>query len=1221
MASAPGTLLSQSNLPRWAPQFQNNSGQGTFIQGGVQAGRDVNFYGAQEDEKEKIESWLSTWESQKSHENRRSELCDTGFEFLESAAYEDWVHGNSCCLHLYGGRGSGKTMLCTALIDSLTRNYEDLHDTQTRVLYVYLEDRVVEADQTARKETFLCDLLKQIVQKSDFVPPSIRGLYKIKQKRKEHLDWNEVCDLWRTQAAKYQKVFLVVDGLDRIPGSLASDILGELSREESFNLRLLFTSRDPDFGRLDRLRGIPDDHKLHDIFYSPSHMEINSYIRQKFEHILLPDGMQDFVFDTTAARCGNNYILADLFMRYIPADEAPATILECLAEFPDTVERFHREALEDIKHQQHLRDQELGLKILFYVSKAKRELTIAELLHLIAIEPEEETARINRDRLKQPQKLRSVTSYLVSVDDISNENCAVRFFNESARAFLMSYDLKSEYKRVARINAGGLEFSLLCLTYLHYDMFQKPSDDLDALEKRLEEHPFASYAAQYWGDHLNDAMEEHPQTGTRIEKLAMELLSDDGKAAACTQIAWFKNAFQMGGMDVRKSMTSLHLCAYYGLPSFIPLLAATFPANINAREHTYGQTPLHYACRRGHLKTVQALLSCGADVNLVSARGRSALFEAIDPQLCTASTIGATMALSVDSTANVNTDVQDEILRSLLADTSASMYAQIPLALAWCAVPDRKVNSGVYRNIKVNEIDHGYYDRTPLILAVELGRYEMVKSLLAHPNIAINQRDVLGCTALWHAATRGLEDITKVLLDQPGVEINTKDIRTHKTPLICAAENDSGDVVAMLLAQSANASYQMPLNGKSALLRAAELGKSHALKVLLDRLKLDGSAIHACDNEGNGLFHLAAGKGGLNVLQMVTEQQLGLDINLKDKYGMTCLHHACRAAVVDLSVLSILVEDCGASVSAEDNIGRTPLIVAWQYGKEEACDFLATKTTPILGTALADDVSLALWSLLQRWEIDRAIQMVTIDNTSTFEDEPSTGNSVLHLAVKLRQPELLKALLLHANSTPNVSNHIGRTPLHQAAWTGDEDSIALLLEHSAEIDAKDIWGDTPLSIALAQKQLQTAVLLFDRGADVDEIKYVKNIKIQTLFFAAVESKHPQAIQRLLRLGADALGRNPRGQTAIDLVHAAGENKELLKMLMTAKSFTYSDAALAAVGTSEDVVAHPGPMRNHILWNFGAPLLKAITDFTLSNDTTSNEAPRIEDACIPWENNM
>ncbi|KAF2231415.1 ankyrin, partial [Viridothelium virens] len=158
-------------------------------------------------------------------------------------------------------------------------------------------------------------------------------------------------------------------------------------------------------------------------------------------------------------------------------------------------------------------------------------------------------------------------------------------------------------------------------------------------------------------------------------------------------------------------MTSLHLCAYYGLPSFIPLLAATFPANINAREHTYGQTPLHYACRRGHLKTVQALLSCGADVNL---------------------------------------------------------------------------------------IDHGYYDRTPLILAVELGRYEMVKSLLAHPNIAINQRDVLGCTALWHAATRGLEDITKVLLDQPGVEINTKDIRTHKTPLICAAENDSGDVVAML---------------------------------------------------------------------------------------------------------------------------------------------------------------------------------------------------------------------------------------------------------------------------------------------------------------------------------------------------------------------------------------------------------------------------------------
>lgn len=41
----------------------------------------------------------------------------------------------------------------------------------------------------------------------------------------------------------------------------------------------------------------------------------------------------------------------------------------------------------------------------------------------------------------------------------------------------------------------------------------------------------------------------------------------------------------------------------------------------------------------------------------------------------------------------------------------------------------------------------------------------------------------------------------------------------------------------------------------------------------------------------------------------------------------------------------------------------------------------------------------------------------------------------------------------------------GETPLHRAAAFGDEESIQLLLDAGAVIDAKDMNGDTPLGWA------------------------------------------------------------------------------------------------------------------------------------------------------------
>jgi uncharacterized protein len=92
-----------------------------------------------------------------------------------------------------------------------------------------------------------------------------------------------------------------------------------------------------------------------------------------------------------------------------------------------------------------------------------------------------------------------------------------------------------------------------------------------------------------------------------------------------------------------------------------------------------------------------------------------------------------------------------------------------------------------------------------------------------------------------------------------------------------------------------------------------------------------------------------------------------------------------------------------------------------------------------------------------------------------------TGETPLHAAISKTNPEFLpvvKILLQHgANPRCVTKNGIetdafmrdcrtkGETPLHRAAAFGSEEMIQLLLDAGAQIDAKDMYGDSPLSWA------------------------------------------------------------------------------------------------------------------------------------------------------------
>ncbi|KAH7350388.1 ankyrin repeat protein, partial [Pyrenochaeta sp. MPI-SDFR-AT-0127] len=96
------------------------------------------------------------------------------------------------------------------------------------------------------------------------------------------------------------------------------------------------------------------------------------------------------------------------------------------------------------------------------------------------------------------------------------------------------------------------------------------------------------------------------------------------------------------------------------------------------------------------------------------------------------------------------------------------------------------------------------------------------------------------------------------------------------------------------------------------------------------------------------------------------------------------------------------------------------------------------------------------------------------------------GKTALHLACEHKYSathiDAIKLLLRHsADLDANDDN--GNTPLHDAAAEGVEEAVKLLLDYGAEVNVPNDDGDFPLHSSTRWIQADVPQLLLDRGAD------------------------------------------------------------------------------------------------------------------------------------------
>lgn len=133
----------------------------------------------------------------------------------------------------------------------------------------------------------------------------------------------------------------------------------------------------------------------------------------------------------------------------------------------------------------------------------------------------------------------------------------------------------------------------------------------------------------------------------------------------------------------------------------------------------------------------------------------------------------------------------------------------------------------------------------------------------------------------------------------------------------------------------------------------------------------------------------------------------------------------------------------------------------------------------------------------------------------------------------------VRSLLQHGvdPNTPPGPNDRGMTAVMFAAWIGDSQTVRLLADAGADVNAKSTSGATPLMYAAMSGDVQSLRLLLAKGAN-------PNLREQsggmTALMYAVRKGDPQAVRLLTQEGSSDLTlRNQAGDTALLLATKKG----------------------------------------------------------------------------------
>jgi len=249
------------------------------------------------------------------------------------------------------------------------------------------------------------------------------------------------------------------------------------------------------------------------------------------------------------------------------------------------------------------------------------------------------------------------------------------------------------------------------------------------------------------------------------------------------------------------------------------------------------------------------------------------------------------------------------------------------------------------------------------------------------------------------------------------------------------------------------------------------------------------------------------------------------------------LSHGVRAnehGVLHLAeepALAALLIDRGADVNDGMGCGWTPLHRAANYGRKDMIELLLSRGAKVNGVS-GDGYTPLGRALEQR---HREAAEVLLDAGAEID---------LRAACLLPRPRRAMELLDASGARPAKPKVI-----HWAVRGGSVDLVSFLLDHGANIEARNGARYSPLHTAAAENKTGVIELLLARGADLE----TRNNWNATPLFVAARAGHLQAVKLLAEAGARlTITTESRSATGSPVVRERSAMREAVKHIEVAR---------------------------------------------------------------------
>ncbi|KAK7422447.1 hypothetical protein QQZ08_009499 [Neonectria magnoliae] len=253
----------------------------------------------------------------------------------------------------------------------------------------------------------------------------------------------------------------------------------------------------------------------------------------------------------------------------------------------------------------------LAMKVLLWITCAKRQLTTSELQYALATKTEK--SELDHGDLPHIGDMVSVCAGLVTVNE---ESGVIRLVHYTTQEYL-----KQTQERWFQDPESII--TITCATYLSLTVFETGFCETDhEFEERLRSNPFYDYAAHNWGHHAPKDKTPNQVISFLISKAKVEASS---QALTAAKIISYHTGYSQ---EAPRKMTGLHLAGCFGASEVADALLRL--GHSPDLKDTHSCTPLWYAAQKGHKAVVKLLAVAGTDVNTATNFGRTALQAAAD---------------------------------------------------------------------------------------------------------------------------------------------------------------------------------------------------------------------------------------------------------------------------------------------------------------------------------------------------------------------------------------------------------------------------------------------------------------------------------------------------------------------------------------------------------------------------------------------------------------